>query len=262
MPLEKVEAGRRRRGLLAPGRAREPRDPGRGRGHRVATIYGALSPEVRRAEAARFRAGEADVLVTTDAIGMGLNLGPLKRIVFSAVRKWDGIGRAGADQFRDPPDRRPRGPLRPPGRRLRRGRRRDAAGADPRRRSRAPRRRPAADTRFFVRPDLIAIRSVAEEMRTRQPARGADALRPRDLLRRLAVPALGPGGGPGGRPRGRPGAAADRGEVRLLGLPDRPARRDRHGHAGALVPGAGGRHSRSRRCGRTSRASSTTRSGR
>ncbi|MBL7406173.1 helicase, partial [Escherichia coli] len=41
-------------------------------------------------EAARFRSGEANVLVTTDAIGMGLNLGPLKRIVFSAVRKWDG----------------------------------------------------------------------------------------------------------------------------------------------------------------------------
>ncbi|MGU3330990.1 helicase-related protein, partial [Methylobacterium mesophilicum] len=38
------------------------------RGHRVATIYGALSPEVRRAEATRFRTGEANVLVTTDAI--------------------------------------------------------------------------------------------------------------------------------------------------------------------------------------------------
>ncbi len=59
-------------------------------GRSVATIYGALSPEVRRAEARRFRDGEAEVLVTTDAIGMGLNLGPLKRVIFSAVTKWDG----------------------------------------------------------------------------------------------------------------------------------------------------------------------------
>lgn len=55
----------------------------------VAVIYGALSPEVRRAEAERFAKGEADVLVATDAIGMGLNL-PIKRVVFSKVEKYDG----------------------------------------------------------------------------------------------------------------------------------------------------------------------------
>ncbi|MDF7674368.1 helicase-related protein [Acetobacteraceae bacterium ESL0697] len=55
----------------------------------VAVIYGALSPEVRRAEAARFNQGEADILIATDAIGMGLNLS-IKRVIFSALRKYDG----------------------------------------------------------------------------------------------------------------------------------------------------------------------------
>lgn len=59
-------------------------------GRTVATVYGALGPEVRRAEAARFRSGEAEVLVATDAIGMGLNIGPLRRVVFSTLRKFDG----------------------------------------------------------------------------------------------------------------------------------------------------------------------------
>jgi|GEM_PF-61049 len=58
-------------------------------GKRVAVVYGALSPEVRRAEAGRFNNGEAEILVATDAIGMGLNLS-IKRVVFSALRKYDG----------------------------------------------------------------------------------------------------------------------------------------------------------------------------
>ena len=36
------------------------------------------------------REGEAEVLVATDAIGMGLNIGPLRRVVFSALDKWAG----------------------------------------------------------------------------------------------------------------------------------------------------------------------------
>jgi len=56
----------------------------------VAVVYGALGPTVRRAEARRFREGEAEVLVATDAIGMGLNIGPLRRVVFSSLRKFDG----------------------------------------------------------------------------------------------------------------------------------------------------------------------------
>ncbi|WP_328805817.1 helicase-related protein [Sabulicella rubraurantiaca] len=60
------------------------------RGRSVAVVYGALGPTVRRAEARRFREGEAEVLVATDAIGMGLNIGPLRRVIFSSLRKFDG----------------------------------------------------------------------------------------------------------------------------------------------------------------------------
>jgi ATP-dependent RNA helicase SUPV3L1/SUV3 len=59
-------------------------------GLRTAVIYGSLSPIVRRREAERFRRGTAQVVVATDAIGLGLNL-PIRRIVFSSVRKFDGI---------------------------------------------------------------------------------------------------------------------------------------------------------------------------
>ncbi|MUG34779.1 helicase-related protein [Commensalibacter sp. ESL0382] len=62
------------------------------KGHRVAVIYGALSPEVRRAEAKRFNNGEADILIATDAIGMGLNLA-IKRVIFSTIFKFDGQNR-------------------------------------------------------------------------------------------------------------------------------------------------------------------------
>lgn len=58
-------------------------------GHQVSVIYGALPPEVRRGEAERFANGESQVLVATDAIGMGLNL-PIRRVLFSAVSKFDG----------------------------------------------------------------------------------------------------------------------------------------------------------------------------
>jgi ATP-dependent RNA helicase SUPV3L1/SUV3 len=134
-------------------------------GRGVATIYGALSPEVRRAEAQRFRDREAEVLVTTDAIGMGLNLGPLKRVIFSAVTKWDGTatrpltnpeirqiaGRAGRFGHQDEghvsaTDEESLGPIR------------DALAGAP--------TAPAADTRFYVRPDLIAIEAAALELGT------------------------------------------------------------------------------------------------
>lgn len=59
-------------------------------GYQVATIYGALSPEVRRHESERFLCGEAQILVATDAIGMGLNL-PIRRIIFANIHKFDGI---------------------------------------------------------------------------------------------------------------------------------------------------------------------------
>ena len=59
-------------------------------GFSVASIYGALSPEVRRHESERFCTGQADILVATDAIGMGLNL-PIRRVIFSAIHKFDGL---------------------------------------------------------------------------------------------------------------------------------------------------------------------------
>ena len=58
-------------------------------GRSVATIYGALSPEARRAQARRFESGDAAIVVATDAIGMGLNL-PIERVVFTTARKYDG----------------------------------------------------------------------------------------------------------------------------------------------------------------------------
>lgn len=60
-------------------------------GHAVSVIYGALPPEVRRREAERFAGGASDVLVATDAIGMGLNL-PIRRVLFSTLDKFDGVG--------------------------------------------------------------------------------------------------------------------------------------------------------------------------
>jgi ATP-dependent RNA helicase SUPV3L1/SUV3 len=59
------------------------------RGRRVSVIYGGLSPEVRREEARRFRAGESDIVCATDAIGLGLNL-PIDRVIFYEVDKFDG----------------------------------------------------------------------------------------------------------------------------------------------------------------------------
>ncbi len=59
-------------------------------GFSSAAIYGSLSPLVRRREAERFRSGAADVLVATDAIGLGLNL-PIRRIIFATLEKYDGV---------------------------------------------------------------------------------------------------------------------------------------------------------------------------
>ncbi len=60
--------------------------------YRVSVIYGNLSPEVRREEARRFREGESEILVATDAIAMGLNL-PIKTILFAKDNKFDGLKR-------------------------------------------------------------------------------------------------------------------------------------------------------------------------
>ena len=56
---------------------------------RVSVIYGNLPPEVRRRQSDRFAAGETDICVATDAVGMGLNL-PADYVCFYEVEKFDG----------------------------------------------------------------------------------------------------------------------------------------------------------------------------
>jgi len=58
-------------------------------GFPVSAIYGNLSPEVRQAQAERFMSGETQIVVGTDAIGMGLNT-PARRVIFTTASKWDG----------------------------------------------------------------------------------------------------------------------------------------------------------------------------
>ncbi|MEA2050598.1 MAG: helicase-related protein [Campylobacterota bacterium] len=58
--------------------------------HTVSVLYGNLSPEVRKEEAKRFREGQSDILVATDAIAMGLNL-PIKTLLFTTDTKFDGV---------------------------------------------------------------------------------------------------------------------------------------------------------------------------
>ncbi len=61
-------------------------------GKTCSIIYGALPYDVRYEEARRFREGETDIVVATDAIGMGLNM-PVRRIVFLETDKFDGYER-------------------------------------------------------------------------------------------------------------------------------------------------------------------------
>ena len=59
------------------------------KGVKNSVIYGDLPPEVRRMQYRAFIDGESKVLVTTDAIGMGVNL-PIRRVVFMDLIKFDG----------------------------------------------------------------------------------------------------------------------------------------------------------------------------
>ena len=61
-------------------------------GRRACVIYGSLPPEARARQAELFndRANSGyDVLIASDAIGMGLNLS-IKRVVFTTLKKYDG----------------------------------------------------------------------------------------------------------------------------------------------------------------------------
>ncbi|BAU00764.1 hypothetical protein LR48_Vigan442s002900 [Vigna angularis] len=60
--------------------------------HLCSVVYGSLPPETRTRQASMFNdaSSEFDVLVASDAIGMGLNLN-ISRIIFSATKKFDGF---------------------------------------------------------------------------------------------------------------------------------------------------------------------------
>ena len=58
-------------------------------GVKTSVIYGSLPPEIRRRQIHLFTTHQTKVVVSTDAIGMGLNL-PVRRIVFIQTSKFDG----------------------------------------------------------------------------------------------------------------------------------------------------------------------------
>ncbi len=62
--------------------------------HRACVVYGALPPETRRSQARLFNdpANHFDVLVASDAVGMGLNLN-IRRVIFHALEKFQGTER-------------------------------------------------------------------------------------------------------------------------------------------------------------------------
>lgn len=60
--------------------------------HSVSVIYGSMPPETRKKQIQQFIEGKSKVIVSTDAIGMGLNL-PIRRIVFLENEKFDGTRR-------------------------------------------------------------------------------------------------------------------------------------------------------------------------
>jgi len=58
-------------------------------GKSTALVYGSLPPSTRLKQAEQFNNKERDILIATDAIGLGLNLN-IKRIIFSSLVKYDG----------------------------------------------------------------------------------------------------------------------------------------------------------------------------
>ena len=62
------------------------------KGHQVSIVYGSMPPEARKKQIDRYINKESQILVSTDAIGMGLNL-PVKRVAFLETEKFDGQSR-------------------------------------------------------------------------------------------------------------------------------------------------------------------------
>lgn len=59
------------------------------RGIKTSVLYGNLPPMARREEVRRFTSGESQVMVATDAIGMGVSL-PIRRVIFCEIEKYNG----------------------------------------------------------------------------------------------------------------------------------------------------------------------------
>ncbi len=58
-------------------------------GYKASVIYGALPPLARRSEVEKYTRGETNLIVATDAIGMGISL-PIRRVIFAETKKFDG----------------------------------------------------------------------------------------------------------------------------------------------------------------------------
>lgn len=63
-----------------------------GHGIHASVIYGNLPPQTRQEQVRLFTEGVNQVVVATDAIGMGINL-PIRRVVFMNTSKFDGVGK-------------------------------------------------------------------------------------------------------------------------------------------------------------------------
>ncbi len=61
----------------------------RQKGFPCSVIYGNMPPKSRRQQVERYLSGKNKIVVSTDAIGMGLNL-PIRRVVFTKVEKFNG----------------------------------------------------------------------------------------------------------------------------------------------------------------------------
>lgn len=61
-----------------------------GIGVKVSVIYGALPYQSRKEQVRLFLEGETQIVVATDAIGMGMNL-PIKRVILMESSKFDGV---------------------------------------------------------------------------------------------------------------------------------------------------------------------------
>jgi hypothetical protein len=61
-------------------------------GRKCCIIYGALPPAIRKSQAVLFNTPDNghDILVATDAVGMGLNLA-IKRVIFESMTKFNGV---------------------------------------------------------------------------------------------------------------------------------------------------------------------------